>query len=135
VLRIEGSSQPVAATVARINPSAQAGSRSVLAYLAIADAGGLRQGLFAQGMLGTARVTALAVPLSAVRTDKPAPYVQVVEQDKVAHKPVQTGARGQAGDETWVEVRGLAAGATVLQGHVGPLREGTAVKFTKPASP
>lgn len=130
VLRVEGSTQPVTATVARINPSAQAGSRSVLAYLAVADASGLRQGLFAQGVLGTARVSALAVPLSAVRTDKPAAYVQVVEQDKVAHKPVQTGVRGQEGNETWVAVQGLAAGAVVLQGHVGPLREGTRVKFT-----
>jgi RND family efflux transporter MFP subunit len=130
LLQVEGSNRPVKAKVARINPSAQAGSRSVLAYLVIADASGLRQGLFAQGTLGTARTSALAVPLSAVRTDKPAPYVQAVENNQVVHKPVELGARGEAGKEVMVAVKGLAAGAVVIQGNIGPLREGTAVRFT-----
>lgn len=129
-LRIEGSPQAVQATVARINPSAQAGSRSVLAYLALADAAGLRQGLFAQGTLATGQVTALAVPLSAVRTDKPAPYVQVVENDRVVHRNVETGARGEAGNEVMVAVKGIAAGSVVIKGNAGLLRDGTAVKFT-----
>jgi RND family efflux transporter MFP subunit len=134
VLQVEGSNRSVRAKVARINPSAQAGSRSVMAYLAIADASGLRQGLFAQGTLGTGRTSAVAVPLSAVRTDKPAPYVQTVEHDKVAHRPVEIGARGEAGKETVVAVKGLAPGSVVIQGNVGPLREGTAVRFTAGAA-
>jgi len=135
VLQIEGTARPVQAKVARINPSAQAGSRSVLAYLAVTDPTGLRQGLFAQGSLGTGRVKALAVPLSAVRTDKPAPYVQVVENNQVAHKPVDTGTRGDVDNEAMVAVKGLATGALVIRGNLGPLREGTAVKFTRPPSP
>jgi RND family efflux transporter MFP subunit len=134
-LQVEGSNRPIAARVVRINPSAQAGSRSVLAYLAVSDTTGLRQGLFAQGSVATGRASAIAVPLTAVRTDKPAPYVQVVENNQVAHKPVQLGARGQADKESWVAVTGLAPGATVLRGHVGALREGTAVKFTASPSP
>ncbi|MDB4906928.1 MAG: secretion protein HlyD [Gemmatimonadetes bacterium] len=134
-LQIEGSNRPVQARVVRINPSAQAGSRSVLAYLTIADASGLRQGLFAQGTLGTGRASALAVPLSAVRTDKPAPYVQVVENNQVAHKGVETGARGESDKELMIAVKGLAPGAVVIKGNVGSLREGTAVRFTKPPSP
>jgi RND family efflux transporter MFP subunit len=130
VLQIEGSTKPVLAKVARINPSAQAGSRSVLAYLAIADASGLRQGLFAQGTLGIGRTSAVAVPLSAVRTDKPAPYVQAVENNQVVHKAVEVGARGESGKEVMVAVKGLNAGAAVIQGNIGPLREGTAVRFT-----
>lgn len=134
-LQVEGSAKPVAARVARINPSAQAGSRSVLAYLSVVDPTGLRQGLFAQGTLAVARASALAVPLAAVRTDKPAPYVQVVQDNRVAHKPVETGARGEADQDSWVAVTGLQPGAVVIRGHVGPLREGTAVKFTEPPSP
>lgn len=135
VLQVEGSANPIAARVARINPSAQAGSRGVLAYLTIADATGLRQGLFAQGTLGTGRSSVLAVPLATVRTDKPSPYVQVVENNQVVHKPVETGARGEWGKETWVAVTGLAPGAVAIKGHVGPLRAGSAVKFTRPPSP
>ena len=129
-LRIEGSTRPIPARVARINPSAQAGSRSVLAYLALSDTTGLRQGLFAQGTLAIGKTQALAVPLSTVRTDKPSPYVQVVENGRVAHKTVKPGARGEADQETWVAVDGLAPGAVVIRGYVGPLREGVAVKFT-----
>jgi RND family efflux transporter MFP subunit len=130
LLQVEGTSRPVRARVARINPSAQPGSRSVLAYLAVADATALRQGLFAQGTLATSRASALAVPLSAVRTDKPSPYVQVVENDRVAHKTVQMGARGESEKEIMVAVTGVAPGALVIRGNIGPLREGTAVKFT-----
>jgi len=130
-LQIEGSARPVAAKVVRINPSAQAGSRSVLAYLAIADATGLRQGLFAQGTLGTGKTAALAIPLTAVRTDKPAPYVQVVENNQVVHRPVEPGVRGDVARETMVAVKGLNPGAVVIKGHLGALREGTAVKFTQ----
>ena len=135
VLQIEGSAKPVLAKVARINPSAQAGSRSVMVYLAIAEAEGLRQGLFAQGTLGLGRTSGLAVPLSALRTDKPAPYVQVVENNQVAHKSVEPGARGDTGKEAMVVVKGLNPGAVVIRGNVGGLREGTPVKFTKPPSP
>lgn len=133
VLRVEGNDRPITARVVRINPSAQAGSRSVLAYLGIDDPTGLRQGLFAQGTLGTGSSRALAVPLSAVRTDKPAPYVQVVENEKVAHQAVEPGLRGDADNEVMVAVTGLSPGALVLKGSVGALREGTAVRFTQPA--
>lgn len=129
-LQVEGSTRPIAARVVRINPSAQAGSRSVLAYLALGDTSGLRQGLFAQGTLATGSASSLAVPLAAVRTDKPAPYVQLVDGARVRHQAVELGARGEAGKETWVAVAGLQPGAVVVRGHVGPLREGTVVKFT-----
>jgi membrane fusion protein (multidrug efflux system) len=135
-LQVEGLAEPVQATVSRINPSVQAGSRSVLVYLSIDNStgtSGLRQGLFAQGMLGTARAALLAVPVSAVRTDKPAPYVQVVENKQVVHKPVEPGVRGNdtTSGEPMVAVTGLAENTVVLQGAVGSLREGTAVKFTQ----
>jgi RND family efflux transporter MFP subunit len=132
-----GQGHTVAARVQRINPSAQAGSRSVLVYLQISEVTGLRQGLFAEGVLGTDQRTVLAVPVKTVRTDQPAPYVQVIEDLKVRHVPVQLGARGTAREdpqsENWVEVQGLREGSQVLGAHVGRLREGTPVKITTPA--
>ncbi len=135
LLQIEGSVKPVAAKVVRINPSAQAGSRTVLAYLALEEGTGLRQGLFAQGKLGTGVATGIAVPVSALRTDKPSPYVQTVENNQVAHKTVEPAARGESGKETMVVVKGLTAGAVVIKGSIGSLREGTSVKFTGGAVP
>lgn len=129
-LRVDGVDQPVAARVVRLHPSAQAGSRSVPVYLALEPAPGLRPGLFAQGTLETGRVTALAVPLSALRTDKPVPYVQQIENDQVVHRQVMPGARGQVDGEPVVAVEGLPDGAVLATGAVGTLREGTKVRFT-----
>lgn len=133
LLQVEGHAQPVPARVARINPSTQAGSRSVLVYLQLKPAPGLRQGLFVQGSLGTEKLKTLAVPLQAVRSDKPQPYVQVVENQQVRHVSVTLGARGQAGGQDMVAITGLAEGSRVLAGAVGPLREGTAVRTTAAA--
>ena len=138
-LQIEGSPQTIKAQVVRINPSAQAGSRSVLAYLRIDNPGGaalpLRQGLFAQGALGTASVPLLSLPLSAVRSDKPAPYVQTIENGQVVHRTVELGARGSADGQTLVAIKGLAEGALVIRGEIGALREGTQVRFTPMVTP
>ena len=138
VLQIEGSATPVRSQVVRINPNTQAGSRNVLVYFSIANTAGqalnLRQGLFAQGSLGTAKVSALTVPLSAVRTDKPTPYVQVLEGNVVKHVNVEMAQRGEvvtAGrSETVVAVKGIAQNTQVLVGALGTVREGTTTKFS-----
>lgn len=129
-LTIEGAPLRVPATVARINPTAQAGSRSVLVYLQLHTTDGLRQGLFAQGQLRTGQTQGVAVPLSAVRTDKPQPYLQLVRDGKVVHQTVTLGARGRVLDEDWVAVAPLNAGDQVLRVAVGALREGTAISPT-----
>jgi membrane fusion protein, multidrug efflux system len=132
-LQIEGSAQPVMARVVRISPSTQSGSRSVLAYLRLEKTTGLRQGLFAQGTLGTGRATGLVIPLNAVRTDKPAPYAQVVDNNQVVHTPVEIVARGEINGEPMAMIKGLSENAVVVSGLLGPLRAGTAVRFTQTA--
>jgi RND family efflux transporter MFP subunit len=137
-LQVEDRKETVGAKVKRISPSAQTGSRSVLIYLALDKAEGLRHGLFAKGILGMGKSQVLAVPLSSVRTDRAQPYVQVVEQVgdqlQVAHKTVTLGVRGmdlaQPESETMVGVTGLNEGSTVLKSNVGALREGMVVKYT-----
>ena len=132
-LQVEGVAQPVPAKVLRINPSAQMGSRSVVVYLGVQGREGLRQGLFAQGSLGTQSLQVLAVPVSSVRTDKPQPYVQVVQEGKVAHITVRTGERSEGERQNLVAVTGVSEGQQVLSGSVGALREGVQVKFTATA--
>ncbi len=134
-LQIEGSAQPVSARLVRINPSAQAASRSVLAYLVIDNkaGSGLRQGLFAQGSLGTGSTRVSALPLSSVRTDQATPYVQLLREGRVVHQPVELGARGTVGDEVMVGVD-LPPGTQVLRASVGLLRAGLATRLTDVAA-
>jgi membrane fusion protein, multidrug efflux system len=143
LLTIEGSAAPVSSQVVRINPNTQAGSRNVLVYFSIANAAGqavnLRQGLFAQGSLGTEKVSTLTVPLSAVRNDKPTPYVQVLDGNMVKHVNVELAQRGEVVTsglkETLVAVKGIAENTQVLIGALGTVREGTVTKFTQAATP
>ncbi len=137
-VRIDGQAEAVAAKVVRINPSAQAGSRSVLAYFELANSAGLRQGLFARAEVELQRKSALVVPVSALRYDQAQPYVLAVEDGKAVQRRVTTGLRGDVRidgrSESAVEVvDGLPAGAVVLRGTVGALREGTRLKLA--ASP
>ena len=138
-LTIEGVGAPVPATVVRINPSAQAGSRTVPVYLRVeqpASATPLRQGLFVQGTLDTGRADVLAVPLDAVRTDKPVPYLQVLKDGRVAYAEVRTGHRAVVDGQTLVAVEGIPEGTAVIAGRIGQLREGTAVAVaTSTAAP
>lgn len=138
-LRVDGISGLVEATVARINPSTQAGTRSVMVYLALEPRPGLRQGLFAKGAVELQRKPALAVPVSTVRVDQPRPYVFTVENGRIVQRLVTLGVRGDAlvdgQREASVEVTdGLADGAVVLRSTVGAVRADTAVSLAAAAA-
>ena len=128
-LNVEGNGQTISATVARLNPSATAGSRAVLAYLSLDQSAQLRQGFYAQGMLATGSQRVIAIPLSAVRTDKPQPYVQVLADGKIQHQTVELGSRGEHQSQTMVAVTGLAPGKKILAGVAGPMTVGTAISI------
>ncbi len=133
-LRVEGAVGPVTARLVRVNPSAQAGTRSVLIYLRIEQPAGqsmaLRQGLFAEGLLNASSTRVLAVPLKSVRTDQVQPFVQLVREGKVHHQTVTLGLRGMAGSEEMVAVEGLVEGELLIKGAIGLLRQGSTVLFT-----
>ena len=137
LVQVDGLPQPLPARLVRISPSAQAGTRSVLAYLelpATAQAAGLRQGLFGRGQIELLRKRALVVPSNAVRYDQAKPYVLTVVDGKAAVRPVTLGAAGSVvlsgAPEGVLEITsGLEAGVTVLRGTVGALREGTRLKL------
>ncbi len=130
LLSIDGVDARIPAKVARINPSAQAGSRSIMAYLAVQGQPQLRQGMFATGKIELARKTATAVPQSAVRTDSATPQVLLLSADRVRVRDVGLGLHGEVNGQIWVEiVTGLVPGERILTGSVGSIRDGTAVRL------
>ena len=54
--------------------------------------------------------------------------MQLLNQGVVTHQTVSPGARGEYKGQTMVAIQGVAEGATLLNGTVGTLLAGTAVK-------
>ncbi len=130
-LHIEGLPQPFEGKVVRINPAAQAGSRSIPVYVQVANPNTqLRAGMFAEGKLVlNSKQSVLALPPSAVRRDGGGAYVYAIDNGKIARKPVTTGSEGQSGDEPRIEiVSGLDFGAQVIRTDMGNLAPGTPVR-------
>ena len=145
-LRLDGSAQDFAARVVRVSPRADAATRSIAVYLQLlppssADTPVLRPGMFLQGQIdlesGAAQAP-LALPLDAVLTDKPQPYVQLVlttnGQQTIAHRAVSVGARALIDGQAWAAVEGVAEGSQVVASGAGALREGTVVEIAASAS-
>ncbi len=133
-LSAEGIAGPVTARVVRINPSTQAGTRAVLAYLRLDPRPNLRQGLFLTGVIDLNTSSALMVPVSAVRVDQAQPYVLAVVDGRVEQRKVTLGQRGDlpiAGRiESVVELTGgVTEGMVLLRGSAGALRDGTLVRL------
>ncbi len=130
-LHIEGMPQSFDGKVVRINPAAQAGSRSIPVYVQVANPNNqLRAGMFAEGKLVlSSKPGVLALPPGAVRRDGSGAYVFTIENGKIARKPVSTGSEGQSGDEPRIEiVSGLDFGAQVIRTDMGNLVPGTPVR-------
>jgi membrane fusion protein (multidrug efflux system) len=125
-LNLESQPQPVTAKIARINPSIDAGSRSVRIYLSI-PSGKARVGEFATGELTVGALRGTAVPLDSIRTDQPSPYVQIVRNQTIAHTTVQILATGRVGPNRYAIVEPLPAGTAMLSPTAGLIANGTAV--------
>lgn len=128
--------QSLQAKVVRINPSAMEGNRAVPIYLRVdsTEDAALRPGMYVEGFIETGKLQALAVPLSAVRTDQPMPYVQTVLNNIVQHSSVKLGAQSVGQSQTWVAVEGLQAGQIALAGSVGGVPAGTRVQLLPEAN-
>lgn len=143
-LQVDGLTEPVSAVVARISPAAQPGSRSVLAYLRLAGAPGLRHGLYAQGSVTVGERTGLALPLASVRHDRPQPYIQAVVlgadgQGRIAHQPIAVLAEGQKTGSSsttapFAIVNSIANNLILLSDTAGFMQENTLVKLATPAT-
>ena len=111
--------------VERINPSAEAGSRSISVFLSLANPEqALKGGMFATGKLAAqSRGAVNAIPLVALREEGGQSYVFVIEHAKIARKPVSAATRNI--DLGMVEIRdGLTAGAQVIAVKMEGLKAG-----------
>nr|WP_315213846.1 efflux RND transporter periplasmic adaptor subunit [uncultured Duganella sp.] len=122
--------------VARINPATEAGSRSMLVYIAVRnDDSALRAGMFAKGSIVTDRSgVAPIVPMTALRDDQGKQVVYKIENGKVVAQPVTLGLRND--DEGYAEVTdGLDKGANVIVSKLNAVKPGAQVKLPATATP
>lgn len=122
--------------VARINPATEAGSRSMLVYIAVRnDDSALRAGMFAKGSIVTDRSgVAPIVPMTALRDDQGKQVVYKIENGKVVAQPVTLGLRND--DEGYAEITdGLDKGANVIVSKLNAVKPGAQVKLPATVTP
>ncbi|ROH91086.1 efflux RND transporter periplasmic adaptor subunit [Stagnimonas aquatica] len=136
-VRVDGyGDQRFEATVARINPATEQGSRSILIYLSLDNSAGLlRGGMFAQGELVIGQSgEGPVVPVAAIRSEAGLKYVMAVVDGKLQQKSVKLGLSTE--DNALVEVlEGLKPGDVVVVGRLDSLKSGTAVVLKSAAAP
>jgi membrane fusion protein (multidrug efflux system) len=135
-VRVEGLPQPLPASVVRINPATQAGSRSIMTYLQLDNPQNrLRAGMFGEARLTLAKKAGvLAAPPSALQVNGDSAYVYAIEHDKLVRRQVQTGITGSDGDATLIEITGgLDPGARIVRSNLGNLPAGATVRVLQPS--
>lgn len=136
-IRVDGISQAIAGSVVRINPTTEAGSRSILAYIQIDNPNGaLRGGMFAQAELTLSQKSGvLSVPQSAIRQVDGRTLVYAIENGVLTEKAVTLGLEGNDDNGAAVEIAaGLTAGAQVVKANLGHLQAGTPARLAANAA-
>jgi RND family efflux transporter MFP subunit len=120
--------------VVRINPAAEAGSRTLTVYVTVNNEdGALRGGMFAQGgiTLEKTAVTPL-VPVTALRQENGVNTIFKIEKNKIVSQTVKLGLRNE--DGMVAVTSGLAAGTQVVIVKLDGLKEGSEVKLPAQAA-
>lgn len=125
-VQVEGVATPVAATLARIAPAAEPGSRAIGVTVALDNP----KETYRAGQYALARVVLpdaqqrLTLPASAIGSQSGQEHVWLIEGGVLARRAVITGRRDEAGSRVEV-LQGVAADAQVLAARFDNLREGT----------
>ncbi|MES2885210.1 MAG: efflux RND transporter periplasmic adaptor subunit [Pseudomonadota bacterium] len=129
-------SRPFEGKVERINPVAEAGSRSLKVYLSVPNPdGSLKGGMFAKGTLVLdLNAAAPVIPLSAVRSESGLPYVLVIKDGKLKQRNVTLGLRSDEAGLVQV-TEGLTVGEQVLAASSSLLKAEMQVVQKQAASP
>lgn len=113
--------------VARMDPTADPGTRQVGVYVHLANPGGrIVGGQFARGRIVTRSSQQVVVPETAIRDGGTSPSVLVVRGDRVERRPVTLGDRDESSGLIAV-LSGVQAGETVLVATSADIPEGTRV--------
>lgn len=118
--------------VARINPAAENGSRSIIVYITVNnDDNALRGGMFAKGIITLEKSAAVpVVPLSALRDEKGQTVLHQVVDGKIVAQPVGVGVRNE--DEGVAEIKsGVDLGAVVIAAKLDSIKPGTLVSLPR----
>ncbi len=130
-LKVDGyDSQPYDGRVDRINPSAQAGTRSVPVYIRVQNAGQLlRTGLFARGeLLLDENPRALTIPRAAVVDERGQNKVWLVQHGRLAKRDVSLGLFDERSGKVEV-LKGIQPGETVVLARLADTAQGISVKM------
>lgn len=123
--------------VERINPTAEAGSRSISIFVTLRnDDGALKGGMFANGTLAAVSRTAVtSLPINALIEEGGQTYVFALKDGAVERKPITVGIKSP--ERGLVEIRdGIAIGAEVITVKADGLKHGSkAVVKLAPALP
>ncbi|MEI8326267.1 MAG: efflux RND transporter periplasmic adaptor subunit, partial [Betaproteobacteria bacterium] len=113
--------------IGRINPAAEAGTRAITVFVALANAdGALKGGMFAKGSIAVAAGSAVnTLPAGAIQEEGGLSFVYTISDGKLERRPVLLGARSP--DASLVEVReGPPAGSDVVAVKTEGLKHGAA---------
>lgn len=111
--------------VARINPLAEAGTRSIKLFVTVPNGdASLRGGMFAQGMVTVSQSRSVPVlPMSAVFEEAGQAYAFSVEGGKLVKRALKLGLKDEAGGLVEV-VDGVGAGTSVVRIRMNGLKAG-----------
>ena len=125
--------------VARIDPTADVGTRQVGVFVELDNPGGaIIGGQFARGSIATSTMRALVLPATAVRGATPdnvaEAHVFVVEKGKVVRRPVQLGSRDEGTGRIAI-TSGVQQGELVIANPTSDIVPGSVVTIAGAAAP
>ena len=126
--QVRGYDEPLEGRIDRIAPQAEAVTRQVPIYVSIPNVGGrLVAGLFAEGRVIAESAEGLVVPMNAVNTREPKPWVMRVTNGKAEKIEVELGLVDQRTEQLQI-ASGVNEGDILLRGSAQGITPGTPVQ-------
>ena len=130
--RVRGFDQTFEGQIQRISPATDAATGQVPIFVSIPNpAGRLVAGLYAEGRVVTESADALVVPMNAVNTSEPAPWVLRAVNGKTEKVGVELGLRDERTERVAI-LSGVNDGDLLLRGAAQGITPGAAVQVAAP---